>query len=769
MSWSTGKSIHGPQRSSAATTSTESTAASDPSYRLPLLSYGGFQPFCASTRGPPIDVLKGMSVNATSESELRRSWRRLFGKPAPRLHQPWTGAALALASITALATGWATADQTQPGFTQILLRSLCADLMLALVVALLLTGLLQLTVGRFARLPLAFFATLLASVFILGTRGAGASVTGWYLAVAVLVVGSTLLGAGVGWLFATRRDRDRSVTAAAAFAVSGLLVLTVPGAWLAVAGASAPGSFGSRTAVSPDTAAEEAQSLDPTVRGPRSVETLTYGSGTDTRERYGSGVDLRTISVDATAIIGGWDEQRSAHWGFGAQDLPINGRAWLPVGGEPAPLIVIVHGNTSSVDASEDGFEYLADHLASNGFVVAAIDENFLNTSALDRSGGLTGADATRGRLILEHLRTWRHWAVDPDSPLRGRVDIDRIGLIGHSRGGEAIATATRLNGQQPEHERFQIDALFAIAPTDGLYRPDDEPTSLVDVNYMVLQGAQDSDVIGFGGLNQFTRTSFSGESERFKALVYAEGINHTRFNTRWGTYDVGYGLPKHFIDTGLLLPAAQQQRLAQGYANAFLRASLTGDAAARALLEDYQANAHWLPETNYASRYAAAGAATLDAEFTGFTSNTLVALPLRTGPGDELVRRLTWSDDGTQPTIIVPLPDDLGPGGVTIAVDLVGVTAPVVIEAHLTSPTGIDSPPVDRTEVPAQLNSTYLKAAWLQPVPASQPVPQTLLLRLDGPTVRAAQSRAATSVTLAIQRDTRSGEMFFGGVRTLR
>ena len=51
-----------------------------------------------------------------------------------------------------------------------------------------------------------------------------------------------------------------------------------------------------------------------------------------------------------------------------------------------------------------------------------------------------------------EHLRLWREWQGDPENPLHGLADLDRIALIGHSRGGEAVATAalTRPEASSP-------------------------------------------------------------------------------------------------------------------------------------------------------------------------------------------------------------------------------------------------------------------------------------------------------------------------------
>jgi hypothetical protein len=80
---------------------------------------------------------------------------------------------------------------------------------------------------------------------------------------------------------------------------------------------------------------------------------------------------------------------------------------------------------------------------------------------------------------------------------------MDRIALIGHSRGGEAVAHAACLNrlpyypddANEVFDFNFNIRSVIAIAPCDGQYQPGLMRTPLTDVNYLVLQGSHDADV----------------------------------------------------------------------------------------------------------------------------------------------------------------------------------------------------------------------------------------------------------------------------------
>ena len=134
--------------------------------------------------------------------------------------------------------------------------------------------------------------------------------------------------------------------------------------------------------------------------------------------------------------------------------------------------MLIVHGNHSMEEFSEPGYKYLGQLLASRGFILVSIDENFLNSSISDAllsppgaSTGLKGENDARAWLLLEHFRLWREWTEKDDNPFFGIVDWNNLSLIGHSRGGEAVATAAAFNRLPfyPENALIQFDYGFNI------------------------------------------------------------------------------------------------------------------------------------------------------------------------------------------------------------------------------------------------------------------------------------------------------------------
>lgn len=359
---------------------------------------------------------------------------------------------------------------------------------------------------------------------------------------------------------------------------------------------------------------------DPSRPGPYRVLTLTYGSGRDRhRSEYGAEVSLQARTVDGSPFIEGWSGAsgwaRTTYWGFDATELPLQGRVWYPDGDGPFPLVLIVHGNHIAEDFSDPGYRYLGELLASRGYVFVSVDQNFLNYSVADVVSfpdfGLKEENDARGWLLLEHLRAWREWNAAAENPLAGKVDLERIALIGHSRGGEAVAVAAAFNplpfypddARVPFDYRFRLRSVVAIAPTDGQYKPAGTFTRINNVSYLVLQGSHDGDAKSFEGSRVFERVRFTDGADHFKAGVYIHRANHGQFNSSWGRGDAG-GFGDALLNRRPLMPAEDQARIAKVYISAFLEATLREHAGYRPLFRDHRLAPGWLPDGIYLSQY---------------------------------------------------------------------------------------------------------------------------------------------------------------------
>lgn len=353
---------------------------------------------------------------------------------------------------------------------------------------------------------------------------------------------------------------------------------------------------------------------NPSLPGPYEVQTLTYGSGNERhRPEYAQNANLVTPAVDGSAFITGWDGLdgilRTWYWGFDPTQLPLNARVWFPDGKGPFPLILLVHGNHEMMAFSEDGYAYLGNLFASHGMIAASIDENFFNNSWFEWEG--VDAAAARGWLILEHLKRWRQWNSEKGNPFYGKVDMQHIGLLGHSRGGEAIAVAAALNplkhypndGTMLFDYGFNIVALAAIAPVDGQFKPAGLPIRLENVDYFIMHGSHDGDIRSFQGLEQYQRIKFTDPDFHFKTALYIFGANHGQFNDNWGLQDASYPSATLY-ELGGIISKNEQQKIAEVYLSAFFEAALKGETDYLPLFRDYRSGASWLPRTEYVNQY---------------------------------------------------------------------------------------------------------------------------------------------------------------------
>ena len=548
----------------------------------------------------------------TIMERVRGTWRKTRDALTPS-EPAWRGAAVAISLVAAVVVLAMFAGYYLQHFSVYKLPAFFVR-----VGSLLLLGIVALWIlALIGRVPLVFRVALFvfAPLVVLllspsgGARGAAVGV-GLLLAV-------SLIGAGINVL--RRRGiglRGHGVTLTA-------LTLGV----LGLAG----GLYAIFSEIGPTNPSHEGFMLEdrtlalpnPGLPGEHTVLTLTYGSGEDRhRAEYGADADLVSRRVDGSKLIDNWDGftgwLRTRFWGFDATALPLQARVWYPDGGGPFPLVLVVHGNHAMEDFSDPGYAYLGELLASRGIILASVDENFLNSSSSARVDlladrpGLEEENDARGWVLLEHLALWRDWNSDPEHPFYGKVDMDRVALIGHSRGGEAVAIAAAFNSlsRYPDDATLDFDfgfnlrGVIAIAPVDGQYRPRERGTPIRDVNYFTIHGSMDGDVESFEGTAQYSRVSFSDDDRlRFKASLYVAGANHGQFNTTWENLDTNV-FRAWALDLDRIMDPEAQRDVARVFFSAFLEIVLRDRFEYLPMFADARHAANWLPDTFYISQF---------------------------------------------------------------------------------------------------------------------------------------------------------------------
>ncbi|HYF75782.1 MAG TPA: hypothetical protein VD973_01480 [Symbiobacteriaceae bacterium] len=649
--------------------------------------------------------------------------------------------------------------------------------LLDLVIAVLLGAVLTALTGALAAGLLALLrkASLLWAGVIVGSMGAVFTflwlVGGVVQAAAfapLLVIPVALLGGAVGLAL----DRGLRSPWVAGYLLFALLLAGAGAWWLASPGTAAPAVADAQT----ETVPPLIRASNPGASGAYEVRTLTYGSGQDRRRpEYGDRVALTTVPVDGSALLPMWAGLpgwvRTRYWGFGPDRVPVNGRVWYPSGEGPFPLVLIVHGNHAMTDASETGYAYLGELLAGRGYIVASVDENFLNLSRF--AGGLQEENAARAWLLLQHLEAWQDWNAAVGTPFFRKVDMSNIALIGHSRGGEAAYLAAVFNDLPflPDNAavslgfHFKIKAVATLSPTDGQYRPADRLPPLAGVSYLTLQGSLDSDVSRFMGAWQYERVALPEGSDTFKSAVMVRGANHGQFNTVWGRHDWA-DLGALVLNTEPIMASSEQRRVASVYLSAFLDSTLKGNRSYRPLFQDPRAGADWLPAGAVMTRYAEASFRLLS----GFEQDLDILTTTAPGGaqrGENLTRwremasdqpapgagsgtalYLAWEPqaDGAVPVYTIALPDSLaqawalGAGkALTFAVADAREVAPglkpldLTVELVLSGGTAVRLPLSHWAAIPVPQHRRLTKLGIIEDLLLEQPAPvfQTYLLPL--------------------------------------
>jgi hypothetical protein len=108
------------------------------------------------------------------------------------------------------------------------------------------------------------------------------------------------------------------------------------------------------------------------------------------------------------------------------------------------------------------------------------------------------------------------------------QLDMTRIGLMGHSRGGDAVSSFVQYDQTRPAGERFPLRAVVSIAPVDY------ERHSPYGVPYMSVFGSCDGDVSNLQGARLYERSQYQNNDPYPRIQVVQVGGNHDAYNTVW-------------------------------------------------------------------------------------------------------------------------------------------------------------------------------------------------------------------------------------------
>lgn len=289
-------------------------------------------------------------------------------------------------------------------------------------------------------------------------------------------------------------------------------------------------------AAEPPTAADELVLPDPMDRGdytPRVIQEAKLG----------------TVALHEPNSAGGAPASGTAS---AAEDLEIRGQLYYPDFSERAersPVLVLVHGNHGSCDSGQDsanascaqfkrneaGYAYLSENLASWGYTTFSVSQDQL----MMRQDNAKGKGMHQRRMLIAATLDALGAAdagtlVDGDhvnvgNTLAGHLDMTRIGLMGHSRGGDAVTNFIDYNRIRTDGPRYPLRGVISLAQVDY------ERKAPYGVPYMSILPFCDGDVSNLQGARTFERSQYLDGSDPFPRIQSSQlGAIHNWYNTVW-------------------------------------------------------------------------------------------------------------------------------------------------------------------------------------------------------------------------------------------
>ncbi|HZH30279.1 MAG TPA: hypothetical protein VEY11_05910 [Pyrinomonadaceae bacterium] len=328
------------------------------------------------------------------------------------------------------------------------------------------------------------------------------------------------------------------------------------------------------------------------------------------------------------------------------------------------PVIVFMHGrhatcyrsstaalrwpcrSTEQPIPSFQGYDYIAEKLASNGYVVVSVSANGIN--AYDNNVNDLGMQA-RAELIQHHLGRLRTFNTTGAAPFGtkfvGKFDLTKVGTMGHSRGGEGVVKHYVYNASLGSP--YTIKAVLPLAPVD-FNRPVVNNAALE-----VILPYCDGDVSDNQGVHFYddARYNVAGDTGA-KHTIQVMGANHNFYNTVWtpGMFPAGTADDWGYVTGGSLdghcgtatgnkrLTSAQQRGTGLAYTSAFMRAYVGGETQFLPILTGEAPPPASAQTTNLYVSYHAPDAATKRRDVnrlltaTNLTTNTLGGATAQSG-----------------------------------------------------------------------------------------------------------------------------------------
>lgn len=187
------------------------------------------------------------------------------------------------------------------------------------------------------------------------------------------------------------------------------------------------------------------------------------------------------------------------------REIPI--RIYLPAADGPAPVVLFSHG----LGGSRTGSPYLGRHWAARGYMAVFLQHPgsdvsvWRNVRRAQRMAAMRKAASPSNFLlrvqdvpaVIDQLESWNE---SDGHPLRGRLDLQKLGMSGHSFGA---VTTQAVSGQESARPRIsfrepRIQAAILLSPSSPRRGGDSRQAfGEVSIPWLLMTGTHDVAPIG--------------------------------------------------------------------------------------------------------------------------------------------------------------------------------------------------------------------------------------------------------------------------------
>jgi predicted dienelactone hydrolase len=262
------------------------------------------------------------------------------------------------------------------------------------------------------------------------------------------------------------------------------------------------------------------------------------------------------------------------------REIPI--RVYLPAKKGPAPVVLFSHG----LGGSREGSPFMGKHWSARDYVCIFLQHPGSDTSVWQNKQPAESLASLKKAANLENfllrvqdvpavLDQLEKWNKQKSSPLAGRLDMERVGMSGHSFGAittEAVSGQVTSSGSA----RFtdpRIKAAIIFSPSSPTVGSAKEPFSKVKIPWMLMTGTKDV-------VPMISNADMKSRLGVYPALPPG------------GKYELVLNNAEHSVFTDRPLPMDTQKRnpnhhrVILALSTAFWDAYLRDDAAAKAWLD---------------------------------------------------------------------------------------------------------------------------------------------------------------------------------------